>query len=350
MHKRRWGFAVATGLAAVALTGCGGGAGASQLVKDTFSGSRKLQSGAVEFTLTLTPAGSSTLTSPITLSVGGPFSGLGPGQAGNSELTLRLGTAEVSLLSLGLESLDGNGYVSLGTTSYRLPAGEYRGLESRLSGGGSGTAGILGRLGIDPLRWLIDPRVAGSATVAGVRTTHIRARLNLGALLTDLGTVLAKASSIGVPGAGKISISPAARSKIVAEVRSPSVDIWTGSADQTLRRLALSLTLPVTGTLSSDLGGLKFAALSLNIVYRDLGHPQHFSAPTDLKPYREFEAQVHTLLGALDGAVSGAAPAASTAPGSGSSAGDANAYSQCITAARGDYAKMYKCAGLLGAP
>jgi hypothetical protein len=135
------------------------------------------------------------------------------------------------------------------------------------------------------------------------------------------------------------------------------VDIWTGSADKTLRKLALSLTLPVTGSLSSDLGGLKSAVLSLDIAYQHLNQTQTISAPTTVRPYSEFQSQVHALVTAIRSAVSSAVPTSSAdgsaagstgAATSGSGAGASSAYSQCIVAANGDYTKMYKCAGLLG--
>jgi hypothetical protein len=375
------GLAVAACLTAAAMAGCGGGTSASQLLKDTFSGSHKITSATVDVDLTVTPSGSSTLTSPITLSFSGPFQDLGKGRAPNSDFTLSLGSLDRSLLSIGLESLDGKGYINLGGSSYPLPASEYQQLESRLTHAGSGsgsTSGILGKLGIDPLRWLVDPTVAGTGTIGGASTTQISAGLNMGALLDDVGTFLGKASSLGVPDAGDIStsISPATKAKILAEVRRPSVEIWTGTDDQTLRKLALSVTIPVTGGLSGQLGGLKSAVLSLDVLYQNLNRPQSIIAPTDVKPYSQFESRVQTLITAIRGAVSGslegssvagtsgAASAGSTAGGSaptaagstaapsgtgesGSSGGVPSAYAQCVGAAGDDYAKMYKCAPLL---
>jgi hypothetical protein len=311
-------FALAAGLAALALAACGGGgaggsAGAtgngSQLLQETFTGSHKITSGNLDVELMVTPSGSSVLTTPITLSFGGPFQDAGQGRIGNSDFTLRVSALGTSLISLGLESLDGKGYVSLGGTSYQLPASEYRRLESGFaqtgSGSGSGSfSGLLGKLGIDPLRWLTAPEIVGSSTVGGAATTHIRARLNVSALIADLGTVLSKASALGVPGAGKIALSPATKAKIVAEVGTPRVDIWTGSNDKTLRKLALSLTLPVTGRISTALGGLKSAALSLDVAYQDLGQPQTISAPTSVKPYSQFKAQAQGLAGSIRGVLS----------------------------------------------
>ncbi|HWF34552.1 MAG TPA: hypothetical protein VG295_04260, partial [Solirubrobacteraceae bacterium] len=205
------GLLLAAGVAAIALTACGaggspaasGGGGAAQLLKDTFSGSHQITSGNLSVDLLVTPSGSSTLTTPVTLSFGGPFQGLGHGKIGNSDFTLRASALGTSLVSLGLESVNGKGYVSLGGTSYRLPASQYRQLESRLSQTGSGSgSGIFGRLGIDPSRWLTTPTVSGSETVAGVSATHIRAGLNVTALVDDLGTLLRNASSLGIPNAG----------------------------------------------------------------------------------------------------------------------------------------------------
>ena len=353
------GFAFAAGLAALAVAACGGGTSASQLLRDTFSGSHKMTSGAVNIDLTVTPSGSSTLTAPITLSFSGPFQDFGKGRAPNSDFTLSLSAVDKSLLSVGMESLDGKGYIHLGGSSYPLPASEYQQLESRLAQTGSGslsTSGILGKLGINPLRWLIDPTVAGSGTVGGTSTTQIRAGVDMSALLADLGTFLGKASSLGVPDASKIStsISPATKAKILAEVRSPSVEIWTGTADRTLRKLALSLTIPVTGALSSELGGLKSAVLSLDILYQNLNQAQSITAPADVKPYSQFESQVQALVAAIRSAVSGSLAGAATAPaGAGAataapaSGGVPSAYSQCITAAGNDFKQMYKCAPLL---
>lgn len=309
----RAGLTLAAAVAATALAACGtsGSAGtgasastsASQLVTETFTGSHHVTSGDLNVNLMVTPSGSSTLTTPITFSFGGPFQDRGPGQVGNADFTLRVSALGTSLISLGLKSLDGKGYVSLGGTSYRLPASQYRQIASSLSQSGSGSSsqGILGKLGIDPLRWLTVPKIVGTSTVAGASTTHIRAGIDVSALIDDLSTVLSKASALGIPNAGKLptSISPATKAKIVSEVGSPRVDIWTGSSDKTLRRLTLGLSLPVSGTISSALGGLTSAALSLDIGYQNLGQPQTISAPTSVKPYAQFKSQVQALTGTI---------------------------------------------------
>ena len=356
------GLVLAASLAAATLSACGAGTSASQLVKQTFSASHTMTSADVEVGLTVTPSGSTVLTSPITLSFSGPFQDSGKGRIPDSDITLSLSSSARSLLSVGVESLAGRGYVSLGGRSYSLPAGTYAQLESSLAKTGSGSftsSGVLGKLGIDPLHWLVDPTVAGRSTVAGVSTTHIRAGVDMRALLDDLGTFLGKASSLGIPDAGKLStsISASTEAKIIAAVRQPTVDVWTGTDDEALRKLAVSLTIPVTGKVSNELGGLKSAAVSLVILYRNLNQPQRISAPTSVGPYRQFQARVQSLVAAIRSAVTGSLAGSTTTGSTTGSAGAAapsaaggaapNAYSRCITAAKGHYRQMYKCAPLL---
>ena len=49
----------------------------------------------------------------------------------------------------------------------------------------------------------------------------------------------------------KSGLPPATREKIAASVKNPSVDVWTGTNDKTVRRLTIALTVPVTGKTSS---------------------------------------------------------------------------------------------------
>ena len=149
--------------------------------------------------------------------------------------------------------------MTLQGTSYQLPAATFQKLESSFSSwppspGASSGSGTLAKLGIHPLDWLTNPSVVGTENVGGAQTTHIHAGVNVTALLNDLNTFLQKASSLGRVGHGQPeSGHPAGRprSKIAAEVKNPSFDIWTGTGDKTVRRLTIALTVPVTGKTST---------------------------------------------------------------------------------------------------
>jgi hypothetical protein len=365
MSIKRLGPLTAAIVAVLALTACGsssstGSSGSAQsLLTRTFSGAHSVKSGDLSFTLTLKPVGSSTLTTPITFSLGGPFQSRGSGKLPESDFTL--GIAALGRHgSLGVISTGTAGYVNLQGTNYQLPQAEFQKLEqsftSTKSSGGSSSAG-LAELGINPLHWLSEPTIVGTGTVNGASTTHIRAAVNVTALVSDLNSFLAKtakgttSSSSSLPS----QISAATQQKIAADVKNATVDVWTGSSDSMLRELALNLTVPVTGKISTELGGMTSAAVGLTVQYSDLNQPQSIATPTAVHPYSQFTAKLQTIGQALESALgsgqsSSSSSATTTTPRTGSGAGTASGvskYSACIQKANGDVAKMQKCASLL---
>jgi hypothetical protein len=358
---------LAVALVALVVSGCGGGSSgdASTLLRQTFSGPHAVNSGNLSFALTVSPSGSSSLNGPISLSFGGPFQNLGRGKLPQSNFTISV-SAFGKTGSLGILSTGTNGYVTLSGTSYQLPASTFQRLESSFaqlasSPGTSGGGSTLGKLGIDPLHWLVNPSVVGNESVGGASTTHIRAGVDVGALVNDLNTFLQKASSLGVSGAGRIptTISATTRQRIVNEVKSPSFDVWTGNADKTIRKLAISLTLPVGGQISRLLGGLRLAVIGMTMQYGNLNQPQRIVAPTNVRPFTEFETRLRSLLQALQATVGGSlggtsgssggtTPGATGGSGTTTAPGGVQAYTQCIQSAGGNVSKMQRCAALLG--
>ena len=371
MHDRFRGIRSALALlgavlAVAGLAACGSSSSgdASSLLKQTFSGPHAVNSGNLTVNLTVTPAGSSTVSGPISLTFGGPFQSRGTGKLPASAFTVSVSALGKSG-SLGLLSTGDQGYVSLQGTSYQLPAVTFQKLESSFSGltsSNSGSrGGALGQLGIDPLKWLTNPAVAGSDTIGGTDTTHIRAGINVAVLLGDLSTFLQKASSLGVPNATKLptSISDATKAKIASSVKNPGLDVWTGKHDKTARKVTIQLTVPVTGQISTLLGGLNSAQIALTMEYANLNRPQTITAPTTVRPFGEFTTKMQglaqSLQGALGGVTGGAAGAtgATGATGSGGassaigSSSNVQAYAHCIQAAGNDVSKMQGCAKLL---
>jgi hypothetical protein len=357
-------WAIAAALASVALAACGSSTStdATGLLKQTFSGTHKYDSGVLNLNLTLSPAGSSTLSGPISLSVAGPFQSLGTGKPPAAAITLSV-TALGHTGSIGFVSTGERGFVTLKGTSYQLPAATFQRYASGITGLTSSTAvgsgsGLLSKLGIDPLKWVVHPTVAGTENVAGADTTHIAAGVDVAALLRDLSTLLQKSPALGLTRGTPVptSISPATQAKLASTIKNPGVDVWTGTSDKTARKVAIKLTVPFSGQISQLMGGLTSADIALSMQYGNLNQPQTISAPTNVRPYSEFSAKVRAFTQALGtvlstsgvGGGSGSAPAPSS--GSVTGAGSATSvqnYSQCIQAAGSDVAKMQKCARLL---
>jgi hypothetical protein len=361
-----------TVLASLALAACGSSSSSSSqdaatLLKQTFTSSHKINSGDLNFAVTVDPSGSSTLSGPIKLSFGGPFQNSGSGKIPQSNFTVSVSALGKSG-SLGILSTGSSGYVTLQGTSYQLPQATFKKLETSLSQVGStgsgGSSGTLSKLGIRPLDWLQDPKVVGSEKVGGTDTTHITASINVAAFLNDFSTFLQKASTLGVSGVGAASkgLSPSVRSQIASAVENPRFDVWTGNSDKTLRRLTVALTVPVTGSVSTQLGGLRSADIGLSMQYANVNQPQTITAPKTLRPYSEFSSKVQSFLQALQGSVGGSSllpgttgsSSGSSASGRGSSASSSSGtsskiqrYSNCVTAAGSDVAKMQRCASIL---
>lgn len=357
-------------LAAAMLGACGSSSSsgnAQTLLAQTFSGSHKVQSGVLSFSVNVDPSGSSTFKGPISLSLSGPFQSRGAGKLPESNFSL-----DISALghhgALGVVSTGTNGYVTLQGQAYQLPAADFQRLASSFSGASGGATGGLSKLGIDPRHWLTNPSVVGNETVAGASTTHIRAGVDVSALLGDLSTVLQRASSSGGAASSRLptTISPATRARIAAAVKHATVDVWTGTGDKTLRKLSINLNVPVTGQVSTLLGGMSSAGIGLSFQYANLNQPQTITAPTSVAPFADFATKLRTVLAqlrsTLGGAGLGSPGSGSTGSGSGSTgsgsgstgsssgssgASGVNRYSQCIQQATGDVTKMQKCGSLL---
>lgn len=341
--KLRAGLLLAATACALAVAACGSSSSGSSsgnpqsLLAQTFSSRHNVKSGVLGFSLSVNPSGSSTLTTPLVLSLQGPFQSRGTGQLPASDFNVGI-SALGHTGSLGIISTGTHGYVSMQGTAYQLPNSDFQRLESSFSSvGSSGRSSGLAGLGIDPQRWLTDPKVVGTETMGGAQTTHIRSGVNVSALLADLNTFLAKTAK-STSGSSSIptSIPASTRQQIASAVRNARVDIWTGSQDKTLRKLSLALTIPVSGQTSTALGGMSSAGVGLSLRYSDLNQPQTISAPSKVRPYGEFQSRLRSALAGLGGL-----------GGSAGTTSGADKYSQCMQQAGQDAAKMQKCTPLL---
>jgi hypothetical protein len=309
-------------VAASGLAACGGsssasasGPSAAALLKETFTGSHPINSGNLAASITVDPTGSTVLTEPVSLSFGGPFQSRGKNQLPKSDFNVAIG---------------------------------FQGHTGRRS---SSSTSTLSSLGIHPRQWLIDPEVVGSAQIGGVATEHIHGRLAVKPVLGDVSKLLAKAGALSTSTSSLKAITPAEQQKIAGEVKSASFDLWTGTQDHTIRRLTVTAALPVTGTLSRELGGMTAARLSFSLTYTGIGQSQTIIAPSSSKPYSQFQTHLQAIVQEIEELVVGASSSSSSAGTSGtsttsSSSGD-SAYSQCVSAAGSSVTKIQKCAALL---
>jgi hypothetical protein len=334
-------------VAAVTVAACGtagdagsptGGSGSARaLLQTTLRSGHAIHSGVLSLKATLTPQGGAS-SAPMTISFGGPFQSSGSGGGTESDFTVAL-AASGQRLSFGLRTTSTAAYMQLAGTWYRLPAKQFAQLRKSLGVAG---AGSLPGLSVSPLHWLSDPQVVGDATVDGVPTTEVRARLDVAAFAADLASLLSKQSAdpalkrSGVP----TTITPAQRRQLVAALQHPWVNVFVGRDDHLLRRATLDVAVKVPAKQSAQLGGVNSLGATVTLDYAQLNRPQTITAPSDAKPYSQLSRQLLGLGSSLGSASSGSGSTA---------AGAASKYQACLQKSAGDMAKLQKCASLIDA-
>jgi hypothetical protein len=346
--------------------GCGGGdngpsadAGTdvNTLLKQTFSGTHKVDSGRLDLTLKIDVTGGSNsqLQGPISLKLSGPFQTQGKGKLPMFDIDAAFEGAGQSVKA-GLASTGEKGFVNFQGTEYAVSDQVFQqfkaGYEQAQKQGQkqSGNQQSLATLGIDPQRWLTDPKNAGEAKVGDTDTIKITGGVDVNKLLDDVNTALEKARGLGVQGSDSLpeKLTEAQKKQAADAIKNLGVEIYTGKDDSTLRRMLV--TMDVNAPASSG-SGAQSGTLSLDFSLLDLNAKQDIKAPSGAKPFDQLLSQLGGLgLGGAAGGSSGSGSSGSGSSGSGASAEQLKKYSDCVTAAGSDTAKAQKCADLLSSP
>lgn len=290
------------------LSACGSGSShsAQSLIDDTFSARNSIESGQVEVSLALTPAGSSSSAKSASLRLAGPFQNTGAGKLPRFSLKLDLNLAGHAIQA-GAAATGSQFFVELAGTWFVAPESTYKTIQqSYVQATRAKVQSTFASLGVEPRRWLIKPVNDGTATVAGTDTYHLSADVNTTAFLQDVSRFAQSGGALGstVPGVGAISASTI--TELAKSIHSPRVDVYTGKTDHLLRRLDLSASISSTAQTRSLLGGASSAGLTLHVQLSEVNKPQTIAAPTNPKPFSELLPALQQLLGALQGTAAGA--------------------------------------------
>ena len=345
-------------LAAVA-AGCGGGGSAAdegtdvnELLTQTFSGSKKVDSGRLDLTLRIDVQGAadSQLQGPITLKLTGPFQTQGEGKLPQFDVDASFEGAGQSFKA-GLASTGDKGFVNFQNTEYAVSDQVFRQFQAgyeqaQKQGADQQNQQSLATLGIDPRRWLTDARNAGEAKVGDVDTIKITGGVDVAKLLDDVNTALEKARGLGVQGSESLpeKLTDQQKQQAADAIKNLAVEIYTGKEDTTLRRMLVAMDVQAPAGSS---GGVQSGRLSLDFSLLELNESQEIAAPEGAKPFDELLGQLGGLgLGGAGGS-GGASGSGGSGSGAGASAEELKKYSDCIEAAGSDVAKAQKCADLL---
>jgi hypothetical protein len=335
------------------LVACGGtdDEAASQdvdsLLEETFSNDQQVESGNLDVKVKIEAQGSSQLQGPVTVSLKGPFQSEGDKKLPQFSFDASFEGAGQTFAA-GITSTGDKGFVNFQGTDYAVSdeifAQFKQGFEeAQAQGGGKDDDPSLATLGIDPRKWLTNPKNEGEAKVGDDDAVKITGGVDVPKLLDDVNVALDKARSLNLQGAGDLptKLTAEQRKQIEDALQDVKVEIYTGTEDKILRRMLIALKIQAPeGTADLDT-----ADISFDISITGVNEDQTIEAPENTKPLDELLGQLGGLgLGGLGGA-SGSGSGGSASGGT--SADALETYSDCVRDAGSDAAKAQQCADLL---
>jgi hypothetical protein len=346
----------------------GSGSDATALLRDTFGADHPIRSGRLDADLDVDLRGLAQLQEPLSLHLSGPFQSNGGTSLPDFALDVDFqgGTKPVTV---GAVFAQGGGFLTIEGQAFDLGAELYdtfkQGYEkAKKDSAGSGAAKdqpTLAGLGISPLRWLEDPKNAGTEDIAGTSTVHIASGVDVAKLLEDVSTLLGKAKGV-TAAAVPTRLTAEQRDAITRSISSAKVDVWTGAKDHTLRKVAVDVQVDVPQELRAQAGNLRTGHIILQVTIAQLNQKQTIRKPAGARPLGELRRSLQQLglLGASSAAGGGTATtttpeasttpdatATSTTPQAGAGAGAPADYTRCLADAGDDLARVQECAKYL---
>jgi len=333
-------------LLALVAVGCGGDGDTAdsstdvdQLLNDTFSGSKSIQSGKLSLALALEAEGGQ---GPVSAKISGPFQSEGEGRLPQLDLEGSFEGGGESL-SGGVTATADAAYVSFGGNTYEVAGPVFEQFKAGYEQSAKEASGekdqSLASLGIDPRRWLTNASNEGEAKVGDTDTIKITGDVDVPKLLDDVNGALEKVRSLGVQGSGQIpdKLTDAEKRETAEAIDDLNVEIHTGADDRILRRLVVTLSL----TAPEGRGPVD---IRFDLQLQEVNEEQTIEAPDNAKSFDELLTQLEGFgIGGDLGALGGGA-------GGGGAQPNVDEYADCVAQAGGNNEKVRKCADLLTTP
>lgn len=349
---------------AALLGACGGddssGEDVNAVLEETFDGTSKpVESGKLDLSLKLDLDGAGeNLDAPIAIALSGPFENQGSGKVPQFDFSLNLDGGGQQFQA-GAVSTGDAAYVRFADQAYAVGDDTYQEFKdgyvkaAKEDGEERESGPSLKALGVDPRRWLQDPKEVGTEDVGGTETIHLTADVDVPRLLEDVNRLIKSAGNLGV-GGDRVpdELTAAERARAAEALKSVKVDIWTGKEDKTLRKLVLALDIAVPENEQKK-AGLAGGKVDLEYAISDLNKPQTIEEPSNARPVAELNAALQALgvnLGGGSGGSSGGGTSTTPQEGTSTTASPSQAYLDCLEDAGEDSAKVSECSKLLTQP
>ena len=338
----------------VAITQTGGDEPVDEVLAQTFGEDKNIKSGRLELSVRVGEGVVPNLQGPVALRLSGPFSSTDPDELPRFDFEVgidasgqRLTAGAVSTGDKGFLRFQGQAY-AVGDELFEQFRKGYA--EQAKCNEGKDEGVSFSTIGVDPRRWLRDPKREGTEEVGGTTAIHITSGVDVPRFVEDLNRILGRTDVQQDPCADEKDPQPKPtsrqltdeqRKQIVEAVQEARVDVWTGEDDKTLRRINVDLRLDGPGD------DAKPGRVQLDLLLGALNEDQEITAPKDARPLDELVAGLGGQVPGLGGGQPEAQPesGAEAAPPSG---GESSEYLECAAAAGDDVEKLQECADLVG--
>jgi hypothetical protein len=193
---------------------------------------------------------------------------------------------------------------------------------------------------IDFASWFTNLTNEGNEDVGGTDTVHISGDADVAQILTDVGNIAAS-----IPSAASSGFDPSQLSLLSGAVTDASIDVYSGTDDHVLRKVAVSLAIDPSA-LGAAAAGVGTISVSFSVEIAGLNEPQTIEAPANPKPINELLGNLGVDLGSLGGALGGAAGGSGSGSSGGGASGGGADYLDCIQQAQTP-AEINDCAAQL---
>ena len=325
----RWPLLLLAVLAsAFGLAACGGeeDVDVQQVLKQTFGEDKDIDSGRLDAGLRLDLGGLAQLKGPVRITLSGPFETAERNAVPRFDFDATV-EAGGQTFRAGAVSTGDKGFIKIQDQTVAIPADQFERYRKALAQDTGEEGGVsLRSLGVDPQRWLRDPKYVGKEDIGGAETLHIRSGIDVARLLEDVNRVLARAEQ--AEGRRARQLTEAERQQLGEAVKEAQLELWTGEEDKILRRINVRLKFEVPEAVRQQANGLTSGTIKFELGFGAINSKQEIREPENVQ--------------SADGGGAGGG-------GGGGGGGEAaTPYEECAQRAGSDIAKLQECAGLAG--
>jgi hypothetical protein len=320
-----------------AVAGCGGGSSSSsedpqQVLDQTFNNPTKITSGNVNISISGSAQGAQS--GDVSATIDGPFESSGPTQFPQFDLNAKIsasGAGQNFSFDGALIATQDNAYVDYQNQAYEVGTDIFKQFQtayaqqakqSQAQGGSKSASSVFSQFGIDPKTWLTNISNEGTTDVDGTSTIHIHGDADVAKIVADLQKV-SQATQSGTTS----QLTPQQIDQLKSSIKSASIDVYSGSDDHLLRKLALTMAITPPASTGSPVSSVD---LNFSVTLSDVNNPQTISGPSNAKPIADLLSQFG--LGGVPGLGStGTGPL--VPPGGSTGGSSSGAYLKCVNQA-----------------